>query len=62
MAKKEKKGFVEELNNGVDNIPVLSKLESEVQDEPTDETPVEPKNEGHNSRVFEKRGLPYNNL
>ena len=61
MAKKEKKGFVEEPQS-VDNIPVLSKLESEVQDEPTDETPVEPKNEGHNSRVFGKRGLPYNNL
>jgi hypothetical protein len=61
MSKKEKKGFVEEPKS-VDNIPVLSKLESEVQDEPTDETPVEPKNEGHNSRVFEKRGLPYNNL
>jgi hypothetical protein len=61
MSKKEKKGFVEEPKS-VDNIPVLSKLESEVQDEPTDETPVEPKNEGHNSRVFGKRGLPYNNL
>lgn len=61
MSKKEKKGFVEEPKS-VDNIPVLSKLESEVQDEPTNETPVEPKNEGHNSRVFGKKGLPYNNL
>jgi len=61
MSKKEKKGFVEEPKS-VDNIPVLSKLESEVQNESTDETPVEPKNEGHNSRVFGKRGLPYNNL
>lgn len=61
MSKKEKKGFVEEAKS-VDNIPVLSNSVSEVQDEPTKETPVEPKNEGHNSRVFEKRGLPYNNL
>ncbi len=61
MSKKEKKGFVEEPKS-VDNIPVLSKLEGEVQDEPTNETPVEPKSEGHNSRVFGKKGLPYNNL
>jgi hypothetical protein len=61
MAKKEKKGFVEEASK-IEHIPVLSNLVSEVQDEPTKENPVDTKNQGHNSRVFAKKGLPYNNL
>lgn len=60
MAKKEK-GFVEEAPK-VEHIPVLSNSIEEVQDEPTTEEVVDTKNVGHNSRVFEKRGLPYNNL